>query len=456
MTPTNSSSEGIVSCTNSQTGIYKNNTLTVSNVTNNTTCTVTFSPASTVLYTDGTLIINEKASDRQSNITTHGAVTNEYTPLSNQNAYVFNSYTSQPWESQKTSITSVEIGQTIEPTSTAYWFFALTNMTSGDFTNLDTKNVTDMGAMFSGGTGIYPVTTFELIGLSSWDTSSVTNMGSMFSSAGSGATTWSIGNLSSWDTSKVTNMTAMFSSAGYSATTWSIGDLSNWDTSQVTNMSSMFSAAGYSATTFDIGNLSNWDTSKVTNMNSMFAQAGYSTTTWSIGDLSNWDTSSVTTISGMFSNAGRSATTFDIGNLSNWDTSKVTTMSSMFFAAGRNAVTWSIGNLSNWDTSKVTNMNSMFSQAGYSATTWNSIGTLKVYATNIYHMFYECPKAKATLNIYSNPASGSSGYGQSFYNAATDSSALITVNYSSATTNIDNIIATKSSNSNVVKGVQLD
>ena len=79
-----------------------------------------------------------------------------------------------------------------------------------------------------------------------------------------------------------------------------------------------------------------------------------------------------------------------------------------------------------------------------------------MYATNIYGMFSDCPKAKATLNIYSNPASGSSGYNNAFTGAATDSSALITVNYSSATTNIDDIIATKSSNSNVVKGSQLD
>ena len=94
----------------------------------------------------------------------------------------------------------------------------------------------------------------------------------------------------------------------------------------------------------------------------------------------------------------------------------------------------------------------MFSYAGRNVTTWNSIGALKVYATNIYRMFYDCPMAKATLNIYSNPTN----YSGAFYNAATNSSALITVNYSSATTNIDNIVATKSSNSNVVKGVQLD
>ena len=456
LTPTNSTSDAVVSCTNSQTGTIRNNTLTVSNVTSDTTCTVTFSPASTVLYTDGTLIINEKASDRSTNITTHGAVTNEYTPLSNQNTYVLGSYTSQPWYSQRTSVTSVEIGQHIEPTNTKYWFYNLQKVTQGDCTNLDTKNVTNMQRMFYQAGYDSSVTSFTLTGLDNWDTSKTTDMNAMFYYAGKSATSWGVGNLSSWDTSNVTDMENMFDSAGRSATTWSIGNLSNWDTSKVTNMSSMFSQAGQSATTWSIGDLSSWDTSKVTNMSAMFSQTGYNATTFDIGDLSSWDTSSVTGMNAMFSSAGYSDTTWSIGNLSTWNTSKVTNMGSMFSSAGYNATTWSIGDLSSWDTSKVTNMSSMFREAGSNATTWNSIGSLKVYATNMYQMFYNCPKAKATLNIYSNPASGTSGYNQAFYSAATASGSLITVNYSSTTTNIDNIVATKSSSSNVVKGVQLD
>ena len=71
-------------------------------------------------------------------------------------------------------------------------------------------------------------------------------------------------------------------------------------------------------------------------------------------------------------------------------------------------------------------------------------------------MFNYSQYMKATLNIYSNPASGSSGYGSMFTNASTKTGSLITVNYSSATTNIDGIIGTKSTSSNVVKGVKLD
>ena len=144
------------------------------------------------------------------------------------------------------------------------------------------------------------------------------------------------------------------------------------------------------------------------------------------------------------------------GNFDNLDTSKVTDMSNMFYHAGYNATSWNIGDLSNWDTSHVTNMSEMFDGAGYSASTWTSIGTLKIYAPNIYGIFKNCPKAKALLNVYSNPESGMTGFTEAFASSATASDALITVNYSSITNNIDNIIATKGNDSNVVKGIQLD
>ena len=440
----------------------------------------------TVLYNDGTLIINEKSTDRNANITLHGAVSKEYPEMKNEGTnvekYIFTNSSQQPWKNERTSITSVEIGQKIYPTSTAYWFSVLENMTTGDFTNLDTKNVTDMSSMFSSAGYNSSVTSFTLTGLDSWDTSKVTNMSSMFDSAGYNATTWNVGNLSNWDTSSVTNMSAMFMKANYSATTFNISDLSSWDTSKVTNMSAMFASAGYNSSSFNIGNLSGWDTSKVTNMSSMFDNAGCNATTWSVGDLSGWDTGEVVTMQVMFQSAAETATTFNIGNLSNWDTSKVTNMGGMFSGTGKNATTWNIGNLSSWDvynvsnmqqmfinaaqtattfnignlsnwnTSNVTYMQEMFYGTGKTATNWNNIGTLKIYASNISQIFAECPKAKATINLYINVDSGSDGYYQAFKNAATASGALITVNYRSSVVNIDDIIATKSSTSNVVKG----
>ena len=344
--------------------------------------------------------------------------------------------------------------------------------------NFDVSSVRNMSDMFNG-TGV-DWNSFE-IDLSSWDTSKVTNMSSMFSEAGYNATTWNIGDLSNWDTSSVTNMSSMFAHTGVNINNYYIGDLSGWDVSNVLDMSKMFYSSGVSSTTWNVGKLSSWDTSSVTNMSSMFCQTGDSSdqllidiSSWDVSsvetmnymfnnsfrnvtnfnlDLSKWNTSNLTNITSMFSGAGSNSTNF-ILNVSDWDTTGLTSMKAVFSSSGLYSTSWSVEGLSTWNTSNVTDMNSMFYYAGYSATNWNDIGTLTVYATNINNIFNNAPNAKATINIYSNP--GTNYYSNAFKNAATASGSLITVNYSSNTTNINNIIATKSSNSNVVKGVQLD
>ena len=429
----------IVTCTNNQTGQLENNILTVSNVTNNTTCTVKYITEMTTLYTDGTLIINELAVNRSSNITNHGAVTNEYDALSSSNSYVFSSDTSMPWNSETPSVTSVEIGSEIQPVSTQYWAYGLTKMTTGDFTKLDTSSVTSMSSMFQKA-GRH-ASTFNLTGLNNWNTSSVTSMYEMFYEAGSSATTWSIGDLSGWNTSSVTDMYGMFYWAGYSSTTFDIGDLSGWDTSSVTNMSNMFQQAGENATTWSIGDLSGWNTSSVTGMSSMFSSAGYSAATFNIGDLSNWDTSSVTNMSSMFSGAGRNVTTFNIGDLSGWNTSSLTNMVWMFCNAGNSATTFNIGDLSSWDTSSVTNMYRMFYYAGYNATTFN-IGDLSNWETssviNMSDMFAAAGYKATTFNI--GDLSGwdtSSVTNMSYMFAAAGNSATWSLNCSSW--NVNNV-----------------
>ena len=325
-----------------------------------------------------------------------------------------------------------------------------TNLNIGDISGWDISKVTDMSYMFFS-TGYY-ATTLIINNVNNWDVSNVENMYRMFSQTGRNLPTFDIIDLSNWDTSKVTNMSYMFTHSGSNSTTWSVGDLSGWDTSKVTNMSHMFDSAGINATTWSVGDLSGWDTSKVEYMNSMFSSAGMNATTFNVGNIGNWTTSNVTTMESMFAHAGCYSRTLYIGDLSNWNVSNVTTMYGMFWSAGYWVSTFNIGDLSNWDTSKVTNMSNMFNGAGEGASTWNNIGTLKVYATDIGSMFKNCHAVKATLNIYSNPTT----YTTAFQSAATWNGSGITVNYSSSTTNIDSIIATKSSSSNVVKGTQLN
>lgn len=115
-------------------------------------------PKHTVLYTDGTIIINEKESDREANITKHGAVQNEYEPLSDTYTYVFNGTSERPWHNKGNSIIAVEFGSQVAPLSIAYWFQNCPNLESIDWTNFDGSKCTSARA-FVAGTAI---TTFTL------------------------------------------------------------------------------------------------------------------------------------------------------------------------------------------------------------------------------------------------------------------------------------------------------
>ena len=96
------------------------------------------------------------------------------------------------------------------------------------------------------------------LNFSNFDTSQVTDMSQMFS----GCTSLASLDVSHFDTSKVTDMSYMFSGCSGLASL----DLSNFDTSQVTNMSNMFNYCT-SLTSLD---LSNFNTSQVTTMDGMF------------------------------------------------------------------------------------------------------------------------------------------------------------------------------------------
>ena len=247
------------------------------------------------------------------------------------------------------------------------------NLTVMDLHNLDTSNITNMSAMFNGGTNL------ETIGdLSNWDTSKVTNMRAMFQLASS---LTNIGDLNNWNTGNVTDMQFMFSQA---SNLTNIGDLDDWNTGKVTNMQAMFQAV---SNLTNIGDLSKWDTSKVTNMSYMFNQASNLT---NIGDLSKWDTSKITNMLAMFNEA---SSLTNIGDLSKWDTSNVTDMSWMFNQASNLT---NIGNLSGWDTSKVTNMSTMFQLAS----SLTNIGNLNNWnLSNVTDMSYMFNGASSLTNI---------------------------------------------------------
>ena len=330
--------------------------------------------------------------------------------------------------------------------STDGWGVALTDPTITDITSnlctsINGKPIVSMSYMFADARNL------STIDVSSFDTRNVVSMRYMFYNAGFNTTEFRIIGISHFRTGNVRDMSRMFSEMGHQATKVYIGDLSNFNTSNVTNMSDMFRGAAYSSELCDIGDLSNWDTSKVTTMYYMFDYGFYSSKNFSL-DLSEWDVSNVTSMSSMFYNSGYNSTDWTVGDLSNWDVGNVTNMTYLFGFAGGKSTVWDVGDLSNWDTSKVTTMEFMISNTGRYATTWNDMGTIKVYSGSMRTIFYDTPRAKATVNIYSNP----SNYDSAFMGAAKQPGSGIVVNYTSAVTDIDNIIATKSDTSNVTKG----
>jgi len=301
-----------------------------------------------------------------------------------------------------------------------------------DVSGFDTSGVTNMGSIFG---NCEKITSLDVSG---FDTSQVTNMSYMFQNCDKLTSL----EVSKWDTSSVTDMSFMFASCNELMSL----DVSEWDTSNVTNMNRMFSSI--KLTSLDV---SNWNTSKVTDMLGMF----YNCVNLTSLDVSEFDTSNVTSMSFMFAGGDGNVMNFDNLDVSKWDTSKVTDMSNMF----KNCIKLTTLNVGNWNTSNVTNMHQMF--AGVKETEDNidinmSLITLDVSkwdtskVTDMSGMFQNCEKLSTTITIKN---SGTTSYEYMFNEAATETGASITVNYTSATSSlVDSMIATKSSDSNVVKG----
>ena len=195
---------------------------------------------STVLYFDGTLIIEESSLDRDENKEKHGIIVKEY-PSFNEDGYIFDRDKNKPyWQKDAKNITSIEVGSEIQPESLAFWFTDLYYANTIDVSKVNTSKVESMAYMFNE-TGCYAEDEFVIKGLDSWDTSSVTDMQWMFRAAGANAKKFELeGGLDNWDTSKVRITVYMFDSAGEKADDCYIGDVSNWDTSSVIASSAMF------------------------------------------------------------------------------------------------------------------------------------------------------------------------------------------------------------------------
>ena len=174
-----------------------------------------------------------------------------------EEAYDLNEGANAPaWSDQSTNINKVVFDASFanaKPTSCYEWFNRCYNLTEIEgIENLNTKEVTNMGSMFS---GCYVLTSLDV---SNFDTQNVEDMSDMFVSC----TDLKSLNVSNFATQKVKDMNDMFYNC-YSLTSL---DVSNFNTQNVEDMSYMFSNCSR-LTSLD---LTNFDTKEVTNMSSMF------------------------------------------------------------------------------------------------------------------------------------------------------------------------------------------
>ena len=288
--------------------------------------------------------------------------------------------------------------------------------------NFNTSNVTNMSYMFTKNSSLVS------LDLNSFNTVNVSTMGGMFENCSLLQNLY----INNFNTSRLSGMWFMFARCSALTTL----DLSSFDTSKATSTSNMFNGCA-SLVTLD---LSNFNTSNMTSMTAMFANCSSLASL----DLSGFNTSKVTNMSNMFSQC-KVLTKL---NLNNFNTSNVTNMNSMFY----NCKTITDLDLSNFNTVNVTNMSTMFT----SCSGLKNLNIINFNTTNVMHtasMFAGCTNINTSINILN---STNTDYTGMFSNAATDANAKITVNYiADASTLVDNMIATKSSNSNVVKGNQI-
>ena len=350
---------------------------------------------------------------------------------------------------------AIESWDVSEQQNGAYMAYVLPNETDSTFYDLYIQGNgkiyanQDMSYWFKGLSYVDSINNIDLL-----DTEITNNMSSMFDHTGYNSPVFTL-DISNFDTSKVTDMSNMFNQTGFYSPVFTL-DISNFDTKNVTDMNSMFLSTGYSSPTFNL-DLSSFDTSKVTDMSKMFWYSGYSNTEFTL-DISNFDTSNVTNMYGMFVNTGYNSTIFTL-DVSNFNTSKVIDMSYMFWQTGNNSTIFTL-DVSSFDTSNVTNMHQMFTGAGFLSPIFtmdvSGFNTGKV--TDMSQMFYLTGYSSTKFNTsitIKNP--NTTSYASMFNGVATKEGSQIIVNYISETSDlVDAMIATKSYNSNVVKGVQVD
>lgn len=208
-------------------------------------------PVNSVLYQNGTLVINELIEDRETNKSNYGYVSYIWKALTAENNYEPEWYPGWTYDpnARANGIKRAKFGSPIKPTTMEHWFDNCRNLVEVDTTGLDTSDCENMRCVFQ---DCNKITTCDM---STWDTSKVKTMSGMFNNCWA----WLDLNVDNFDTSKVENFSAMF------GTTKMESFAPKLNTSSATWMSSMF---GY--TKLKELDLSTFDTRNVEEFAHMF------------------------------------------------------------------------------------------------------------------------------------------------------------------------------------------
>lgn len=313
-------------------------------------------PPRTVLYTDGTLIINESGFDIDKNMALHGQVLKTYPALDNDHDYHFGSGGSY-WKEDRNSILGVEIGSSISPTWMKDWFSELTSLKTVDLLKVDYSNVERMDNMFAS------CSTLESVDISNINAPLLDACGNMFANCSSLKTV----DMSGWSTSKAISFASCFIGCKALETVDMLGN----STIAVSNIINMFSGC----IALQSVSLRGFDTSAVQSLYNTFRGCGSLQTV----DLGGVDTSNVTTMESMFYKCN-ALTSLD---LSGFNTLNTVNMKQMLNFCSSLQIIYASPN---FVTSQVTNSDSMFSAMsnaliGGAGTVWNRNNpTDKTYA----------------------------------------------------------------------------
>lgn len=277
---------------------------------------------STVLFSDGTLIINEKSLSREADVALHGAVSSEYAPMKGTETYDWTLVSDNPsldtdaeaqsqvlWFARRANIKSVEFGSLVRPVSMRYWFAGCSNLTAFNSANLDTGGCTSMYQTFQ------KCTKLAALDASSWNVSTLEDMTMMFSECSALESL----NIADWDVSSLIHMRATF----YSCKALASLDISAWRPVNLEDLESAFELCSV----INGLDFSQWRCPSIKGkMNRAFYQCLVLTSL----DLSGFGPGNVTSFQNTFSGSGK----LQVIDMSGFDTSHTTDFQNTFRKCG--------------------------------------------------------------------------------------------------------------------------